>query len=68
MQRFRVPKEFSYEPTRETKSFSGFVGLKNLGSTCYMNSILQQFFLILPFRLGIISADDKIPINKNNEK
>eukprot|EP01022_Parablepharisma_sp_SALTPOND_P031230 TRINITY_DN78_c0_g1_i1.p1 TRINITY_DN78_c0_g1~~TRINITY_DN78_c0_g1_i1.p1 ORF type:complete len:2462 (-),score=272.77 TRINITY_DN78_c0_g1_i1:2173-9558(-) len=34
-----------------------FVGLKNLGATCYMNSSLQQLFMIPQFRKGIVEAD-----------
>lgn len=34
----------------------GFVGLKNAGATCYMNSVLQQLYMVYPIRLGILSA------------
>lgn len=34
----------------------GFVGLKNAGATCYMNSVLQQLYMVHPIRLGILSA------------
>ncbi len=27
-----------------------FVGIKNLGCICYMNSILQQFYMIQNFK------------------
>ena len=37
----------------------GYVGLKNLGCICYMNSILQQMYMVPPFRYAIISSDDK---------
>eukprot|EP01080_Neovahlkampfia_damariscottae_P001684 gene1684-453_t len=36
-----------------------FIGLKNAGSTCYMNSLLQQFYMIPVFRNGMFSA--KVP-------
>ena len=39
------------------KSQSGLVGLKNLGSTCYMNSMMQQIFMIESFRKGILAAE-----------
>ena len=32
---------WDYKPSRETRSTTGFVGLKNKGCTCYMNSLLQ---------------------------
>jgi ubiquitin carboxyl-terminal hydrolase 9/24 len=37
----------------------GFVGLKNAGATCYMNSVLQQLFMIRSIRTAILSV--KIP-------
>ena len=37
----------------------GYVGLKNIGCICYMNSILQQMYMVPPFRNAIISSDDK---------
>ena len=37
----------------------GHVGLKNIGCICYMNSILQQMYMVPSFRYAIMSADDK---------
>ena len=37
----------------------GYVGLKNNGCICYMNSILQQMYMVPPFRYSIMSSDDK---------
>jgi hypothetical protein len=31
------PASFPYKPEREQRSEVGYVGLKNMGSTCYMN-------------------------------
>lgn len=41
------------------KSITGFVGLKNLGCTCYMNSLLQQFFMIPKFREAILEVESQ---------
>jgi ubiquitin carboxyl-terminal hydrolase 34 len=42
------------------------VGLKNLGCICYMNSMLQQFFMSPTFRRGILQVDDGIEPDMNN--
>lgn len=41
----------------ELKNATGYVGLKNLGCTCYMNSLLQQFYMILPLRNALLNSD-----------
>lgn len=35
----------------------GFVGLKNLGCTCYMNSLIQQLYMVSAFSESILSID-----------
>jgi len=40
------------------KSSTGYVGIKNLGCICYMNSLLQQLFMIKTFRNGILNTQD----------
>ena len=45
-------------PLMTERSKSGFVGLKNLGCTCYMNSLIQQFYMIPEFRETILATDD----------
>lgn len=32
------------------------MGMLNLGSTCYINSVIQQLEHIIPFRKGIINT------------
>ena len=45
---------------REESTFStSFVGLKNLGCTCYMNSLLQVFYHIIPFRESLLKCSCK---------
>lgn len=39
-------ERFAYDSRKET----GFVGLKNQGATCYMNSLLQYLYSIPFFR------------------
>lgn len=35
-----------YAPAVDGRGSSGFVGLKNGGATCYMNSVLQHLYLV----------------------
>ena len=46
---------WQYAPSRLERSNCGYVGLRNLGATCYMNSLMQQFFMIPKFRTGFLS-------------
>lgn len=48
--------EWDYLPMMGARTARGFVGLKNAGATCYMNSVLQQLYMVHPIRLGILSA------------
>ena len=40
----------------DSKKETGYVGLKNQGATCYMNSLLQQLFMVPTFRDGLLTA------------
>lgn len=54
-----VSQEWSQCSSSETKSLYGYVGIKNLKFICYMNAMLQQFFMTPTFRYSILAADDK---------
>ena len=62
---WRAPKshDWNINPDVEEKSSAGFVGLRNLGCTCYMNSVMQQFYMIPTFRAEILSI-----INPNKDE
>jgi len=44
---------------KQEKSSTGYVGLKNIGCICYMNSIMQQLFMITPFRKAMLEVEDQ---------
>eukprot|EP00002_Diphylleia_rotans_P019030 TRINITY_DN3683_c0_g1_i10.p1 TRINITY_DN3683_c0_g1~~TRINITY_DN3683_c0_g1_i10.p1 ORF type:complete len:2744 (+),score=414.88 TRINITY_DN3683_c0_g1_i10:68-8299(+) len=47
---------WQYQPSLFNRSSTGFVGLKNQGATCYMNSLLQQLFMVPGFIPKILQA------------
>ncbi|MCL4118408.1 UNVERIFIED_CONTAM: hypothetical protein GTU68_037864, partial [Idotea baltica] len=49
--------EWEYLPPVGPRPYKGFVGLKNAGATCYMNSVLQQLYMIKPVREGVLSVE-----------
>uniref|UniRef100_W5L1R3 ubiquitinyl hydrolase 1 n=1 Tax=Astyanax mexicanus TaxID=7994 RepID=W5L1R3_ASTMX len=49
--------EWEYLPPVGPRPIKGFVGLKNAGATCYMNSVIQQLYMIPPIRNGILAIE-----------
>jgi ubiquitin carboxyl-terminal hydrolase 34 len=47
--------------SNNAKSYHGYVGIENLGFICYMNALMQQFYIIPSLRYGLLSADDREP-------
>ncbi|XP_063056881.1 ubiquitin carboxyl-terminal hydrolase 24 isoform X4 [Engraulis encrasicolus] len=54
-----LTKEFDYLPPVESRSVSGFVGLKNGGATCYMNAVFQQLYMQPGLPEGFLSIEDE---------
>jgi ubiquitin carboxyl-terminal hydrolase 9/24 len=49
--------EWDYLPPVGPRPLKGFVGLKNAGATCYMNSVLQQLYMVESIRIGILASE-----------
>ena len=53
-------KIYQYEPHKYELEVTSMAGLKNQGATCYLNSVLQQFYSSKKFRLDVLALrDDK---------
>jgi ubiquitin C-terminal hydrolase len=52
-----IKDEWSYNPDDLLKGSGQFVGLRNQGATCYMNSLLQQLYHVPAFRREIFALD-----------
>ena len=51
----------------ELKNTTGYVGLKNLGCTCYMNSLIQHFFMIIPLRNALLNSEVTVKLRNTNQ-
>ena len=56
-----------YNPFEKSRYYNQYSGLKNLSSICYMNSVLQQFFMIPLFRNAILSLPIPKDLDENKE-
>ncbi|KAK0118696.1 hypothetical protein ONS96_011784 [Cadophora gregata f. sp. sojae] len=51
---------WQFDRSKSIRSPTGYVGLRNLSNTCYLNSLFTQLFMNIPFRkfmLGALVAD-----------
>lgn len=56
---------FSNEPNRNIQDWP--VGLQNIGNTCYLNSLLQFYFSIRPFREMVLDFE-RFQMDLNDEQ
>ena len=64
---WRTPRSQDWGITtndKQEKSVTGFVGLKNIGCICYMNSIMQNLYMIPSFRKAMLEVEDKSNLNE----
>ena len=69
IQTIKKPKCWNYIPPQVgTERNQKYVGLRNLGCICYMNSMMQQFFMIPAFRYNLLCIDDGKPLDMKEYK
>ena len=50
--------EFEFEPLVDRRAACNYVGLKNAGATCYMNSCLQQVYCVPGLSAAVLSSSN----------
>ena len=59
---------WKYDPSNAELPSHGFCGLTNQGATCYINSLLQQFFMCEKIRDGVLYNKDQDLLQANDRK
>ena len=57
--RITRPENFAYVPESESRPLYSYWGLKNLGATWYMNSMIQQLYMIPTFKYLLLGVNDE---------
>ena len=61
VERIQRSETWTYQPPASSSGRGEYVGLRNPGCICYMNSMNQQFFMIPPLRYNLLAVDDGKP-------
>ena len=51
-----IPYSWDYWPHDDGRSSCGYVGLTNLGATCYMASCMQHLYMMPQARAAVLSS------------
>lgn len=54
---YALELSFAFDRSKSVRSPTGYVGLKNLSNTCYLNSLFTQLFMNIEFRGFMINAN-----------
>lgn len=57
-----APSESGHNPSDQVRSASGYVGMRNLGAICYMLSVFQQLFTMVPVRKAFL----QMPVSRTD--
>ena len=58
--------DFEFEPLVDRRATCNFVGLKNAGATCYMNSCLQQLYCVPGLCEAVLGTNEESDSNKDD--
>jgi ubiquitin C-terminal hydrolase len=59
MDLIKRPSGWGYSPKCDgSEASQKYCGINNLGAICYMNSMMQQFFMIPALRYNLMCVDD----------
>lgn len=53
---YAMELSFNFDRSRSIRSPTGYVGLRNLSNTCYLNSLFTQLFMNISFREFMLNA------------
>lgn len=68
LEELKVPEEEPDDPCNVVRKEGDFVGLTNLGATCYVNSLVQLWFHNPVFRKAIYAWNPRFdPLERDNQ-